>query len=60
MGLFKEVRMQSSGNGISPAVPQAVQKQGVKRGSYHVDVDVFIVPHKAQVTTEFGVSRTRM
>lgn len=31
MGLFKEVRTQSSGNGISPAVPQAVQKQRAER-----------------------------
>lgn len=43
MELFKEVRIQSSGNGISPAV----QKKGGKKGSYHVDIYVFIAPHKA-------------
>lgn len=32
MGLFKEVRIQHSGNGISPAVLQTVQKRGGEKG----------------------------
>jgi len=43
MGLFKKVRIQSAGNGISPAVLQTVQKER-KRGSYQVNIYVFIVP----------------
>lgn len=43
--------MQRTGNGISPAVLRAVQKER-RRGSFHVNIYAFIVPHVARGSGE--------
>lgn len=43
--------MQRTGNGISPAVLRAVQKER-RKGSFHVNIYAFIVPHVAQGSGE--------